>query len=228
MKTLLLTILLMLPMEHPFWEEHQPGDRWNCKCYLRSTDKEPTREPQATTSDLRHDGLEGNPAHTGEIFTDNCAYVKHGGQNRKERDKVEEKCEITAQKAIRKTAKQSPLLQQSFPCEIEGEMRDVRFAEWGISETAYSMTGKKNLYWLKNEVLNNPEKYFKNAKYISEADVDLSHNTNKNRLRLKRNFLKYHYLEIQLANKERVYLNIVEHNNGNFYLYTISRKISTY
>ena len=51
------------------------------------------------------DGLEGNPAHTGEIFTDNCAYVKHSGKNRKERDKVEEKCEITAQKAIRKTAR---------------------------------------------------------------------------------------------------------------------------
>ena len=27
-----------LPIEHPFWEQHQPGDRWNCNCYLRSTD----------------------------------------------------------------------------------------------------------------------------------------------------------------------------------------------
>ncbi len=107
-------------------------------------------------------------------------------------------------------------------------MRDVRFADWGISETAHSMTGRKNLYWLKNEVLNNPEKYFKNAKYVSKADVDLSHNTNRNRLRLKRNFLKYHYLEIQLANEEHVYLNVVEHNDGNFYLYTISRNIPTY
>jgi len=28
---------LVLPIHHPFWKEHRPGDRWNCKCSLRST-----------------------------------------------------------------------------------------------------------------------------------------------------------------------------------------------
>ncbi|MBQ7388098.1 MAG: hypothetical protein IJW01_01800 [Paludibacteraceae bacterium] len=217
-----------LPIDDPFWEQHQPGDRWNCKCHLRNTDKEPTDRPTSDNPcDLRHDGLEGNPAHTGEVFTDNCAYVKNSGQNRKERDKVEEKCEITAQKVIRKTAKQSPLLQQSYPCEIDGEIREVRFADWGISETAYSMTGRKNLYWIKNEVLNNPEKYFKNAKYISEAEVDLSHNRGKV-LRLKKKFKKYYYSEITLANGIEAFLNIILHEDGNYYLYTISKNITSY
>ena len=58
-------------------------------------------------------------------------------------------CEITAQKNIRKTAKQSQLLQQHYPCEIDGNKVDVHFSDWGILETAHSMTGKKDLYWLK-------------------------------------------------------------------------------
>ena len=29
---------LTLPVEHPFWNKHHPGDRWNCKCSLESTD----------------------------------------------------------------------------------------------------------------------------------------------------------------------------------------------
>ncbi|MCB6967339.1 phage head morphogenesis protein, partial [Phocaeicola dorei] len=30
------------PIDDPFWNEHKPGDRWNCKCTLSSTDEAPT------------------------------------------------------------------------------------------------------------------------------------------------------------------------------------------
>ena len=210
----------------PFWQQNQPGNLWNCKCDWEETD-DPCTAANPTTP-IRHNGLEGNPALTGQVFTDNHAYFAQAGGNRKERDRAEMACENAASKAIKSKAKQHPLLQQTYECDIEGQMQPVHFAEWGISETAYVMLGKKDLYWLKNEVLNNPEKYFKTAKYISSAKVDLTHNTNKSRLRLKRNFKKYHYLEIVLTNERHVYLNIVEHNNGSFFLYTISKNISTY
>ena len=29
---------LTLPVDDPFWNEHHPGDRWNCKCSLEATD----------------------------------------------------------------------------------------------------------------------------------------------------------------------------------------------
>ncbi|MBO7202071.1 MAG: hypothetical protein J6V30_00840 [Paludibacteraceae bacterium] len=211
--------------DDPFWAQNQPGNLWNCKCDWEET-ADPVTDGNPETP-VRHNGLEGNPAQTRQIFSDNCAYVKNSGQNRRERDKVEEKCEVAAHKNIKKIAKQHPLLQQSYPCEIDGEIREVRFADWGISETAYSMLGRKNLYWLKNEVLNNPEKYFRNAKYISEAEVDLSHNRGKV-LRLKKKFKKYYYSEITLANGIETFLNIILHEDGNYYLYTISKNITSY
>ena len=35
------------PIDDPFWDEHRPGDRWNCKCSLTSTDEPVTATPQA-------------------------------------------------------------------------------------------------------------------------------------------------------------------------------------
>ena len=35
------------PISDPFWNEHRPGDRWNCKCSLTSTDEPCTAVPTA-------------------------------------------------------------------------------------------------------------------------------------------------------------------------------------
>ena len=64
----------VLPVDDPFWDEHKPGDRWNCKCELRQTDKQSTPAP---VSDGRSDpapGLESNPAKAEEVFSDNHPY----------------------------------------------------------------------------------------------------------------------------------------------------------
>lgn len=36
------------PIDDPFWNEHRPGDRWNCKCDLSSTDDPVTEIPDFT------------------------------------------------------------------------------------------------------------------------------------------------------------------------------------
>ena len=83
------------------------------------------------------------------------------------------------------------------------------------------------MYWLKNEVLNHPETYFRKATYVGDAEVDLSHNTGKT-LRLKKKFKKYYYCQTALADGQTAYLNIVLHDDGNYYLYTISKEIHEY
>lgn len=69
----------VLPMDDPFWSEHRPGDRWNCKCSLRSTDKGPTNKPHPT-ADTNHQaqaGLKTKPA-SGEVFSEDHAYYPKG------------------------------------------------------------------------------------------------------------------------------------------------------
>ncbi|MBQ4405700.1 MAG: hypothetical protein II852_01685 [Bacteroidales bacterium] len=66
----------VLPIDHKFWNDHRPGDRWNCKCRLRNTDKEPTAAPAETlVKNLKPSkGLESNPGKTGEIFSNKHPY----------------------------------------------------------------------------------------------------------------------------------------------------------
>ncbi len=66
---------LTLPVGHPFWDEHRPGDRWNCKCMLKQTD-EPVNDDvvRGFYPVPAQPGLDGNPAKDGKIFTDTHPY----------------------------------------------------------------------------------------------------------------------------------------------------------
>ena len=64
----------------PFWNENQPGNLWRCKCDWEETDEPVTG---GTYNHKSQAGLEGNPAQTGEIFTDRASYFKVS-QNGKE------------------------------------------------------------------------------------------------------------------------------------------------
>lgn len=63
------------PIDDPFWNEHKPGDRWNCKCTLSSTDEAPTAVPDENGQNKAHDGLENNPGKDGKLFSDKHPYV---------------------------------------------------------------------------------------------------------------------------------------------------------
>lgn len=62
------------PIDDKFWNEHRPGDRWNCKCSLSSTDEAVTPVPDEDVHSEPQPGLKGNPGTTGETFSDNHPY----------------------------------------------------------------------------------------------------------------------------------------------------------
>lgn len=65
-----------LPVDHPFWNEHHPGDRWNCKCTLEQND-DPIVLPPSDGSDSSatpHRGLENNSGKDGHIYNDTHPY----------------------------------------------------------------------------------------------------------------------------------------------------------
>lgn len=68
---------LTLPVSDPFWDEHRPGDRYNCKCSLEATDDpiEPyVVDPSLPTPQPPHKGLENNPGKDGRLFSDKHPY----------------------------------------------------------------------------------------------------------------------------------------------------------
>lgn len=62
------------PIEDAFWNEHRPGDRWNCKCSLSSTDEEPTLLPESDPASKPQAGLENNPGKDAKLFSDKHPY----------------------------------------------------------------------------------------------------------------------------------------------------------
>ena len=68
---------LTLPINHPFWDEHRPGDRWNCKCRLKQTD-DPAND--TVIKDFypvpQQPGLDNNPGKDGKLFNDTHPYFK--------------------------------------------------------------------------------------------------------------------------------------------------------
>lgn len=63
-------------VDDPFWNEHRPGDRWNCKCTLSATDEAPTELPDENGQNKAHDGLENNPGKDGKLFSGEHPYQK--------------------------------------------------------------------------------------------------------------------------------------------------------
>ena len=64
-----------LPVGHPFWGKHHPGDRWNCKCSLEQTDDPATPVPaDDEKADKPQRGLENNPGKDGHVYNDTHPY----------------------------------------------------------------------------------------------------------------------------------------------------------
>lgn len=66
---------VILPIRDPFWDNHRPGDRWNCKCGLEPTDEPSLHQTNARAARLAEQGkptgqpgLQANPGKKGEVF----------------------------------------------------------------------------------------------------------------------------------------------------------------
>ena len=65
----------VLPIDHPFWDQHRPGDRWNCKCDLTSTDEPATSVPSGSPAgNDPQPGLKDNPGKSQTVFSDDHPY----------------------------------------------------------------------------------------------------------------------------------------------------------
>lgn len=111
----------VLPIAHDFWNHHRPGDRWNCKCELRSTDEPPTAVPNAPMggSDPQP-GLDNNPGIDAKIFADSHPYIANAYQGAQEAvEKVVRNTETKLiKKELRKAVQGQNITNPDFPHQI--------------------------------------------------------------------------------------------------------------
>lgn len=62
------------PVSDPFWNAHRPGDRWNCKCSLTSTDEPCTAVPYSDKASNPQPGLDSNPGTDKAVFSQSHPY----------------------------------------------------------------------------------------------------------------------------------------------------------
>lgn len=63
------------PVDDPFWEDHKPGDEWGCQCGWAATAEPPTDNSGLAGKRIEPSpGLAGNPARTGQLFSDDHPY----------------------------------------------------------------------------------------------------------------------------------------------------------
>ncbi len=76
----------ILPISHPFWTAHRPGDRWNCKCSLSATDEPPTAVPGEDNAPENRPapGLDNNPGMDGKLFSDTHPYIANAYEGAKQ------------------------------------------------------------------------------------------------------------------------------------------------
>lgn len=228
---------LVLPKTDPFWQENQPGNLWNCKCDWEECDnpidtKELTAEDLAKAREedggIHANGLEGNPAVAGQIFTDKCTYVYNSLEN------TEQLCRKINRNT---TAKQGRELNRnrSITYEINGTDYEFDFNKFRKDgekvdicyHYAKSMFEDTD-YWLKNEILLNPQPYLNKGVTIADAAVD-HHNTGAATIKLKDATDRFFYIKTRLANSNEVILHVGRYkDSGKLYLYAASHELPEY
>lgn len=153
------------PIDDPFWSQHRPGDRWNCKCDLSSTDDPVTEIPDFTTNDNPHPGLDNNPGKDGKLFSDTHPYIANAYPGAKKAVKKlmaqldKSKAMKIRRKEIQREAaslKNESFLNRHFEYPIHISGRGIK--EW--------LNQPHKFYEAKNEMLLSIKEVLKEAKYL--------------------------------------------------------------
>ena len=204
------------PADSPIWDNQ---DIWGCKCSMGGTNLPETEHvyqddagKEQPLPELRADrGLEGNPAKTGEIFTDKASYID------KATDSYSDKNAIGRDRLLEIAETTNKTVEISF----NNQKKEVVINKIGLNETAKKRFGSPG-YWLKNEIAEHIERWLPTAKYIKNEAIDLTHNTGKT-LKLKKKMKEAHKLEIDLTG--RIFeITLFEYKTGRMLFYCVLPK----
>ena len=194
----------ILPVDHPFWEQHRPGDRWNCKCDLRATDKPTTTVPADPAN--AHDpqpGLDSNPGRTAQLFEPSHPYIANAYPGAREAvEKAVRKEEFQEiKKEARKTLQGTTISHPKLKGKIKISRRSID--EW---------TNQPHIHYQeKNLMILSIGKVLQNAKYLGKK-TDVSQ---------KAGTKFVHIFEIEIK-ADKSWIIVKEYQDGSIMLYSVS------
>jgi len=192
------------PVNDPFWNQHRPGDRWNCKCSLEATDAPVTEIPRTgrEIADGAQAGLENNPGVDGKIFSETHPYVTEAYPGAKEA--VERIVNMSEAKIARLSAKHlqgKSLSHPKFPHTIQISGNSIK--EW---------TNQPHMHYAeKNAMLLDILKKFPQTTYLG---VNLQYSK-------KAHVKASHIFEVSLSG-DLSWIIVREYDNGEFVLHSIT------
>ena len=208
-----------LPIDHPFWNSHRPGDRWGCKCSLENTDDEPTAVPDDPNPKQNRpaDGLDNNPGKDGKLFSDSHPYIsKATPQAKKAVEKyMSEKVNLVKPvkvKADKKVAERRKEIRKEASVLIEENAFNEEFGK------EITITGRGIKEWLnqphkhyaeKNELILDIKEVIAKSKYL---DFGKDKHDPK---------AKAHLFEIEIE-REKSWIVVRELADGTINLHSIS------
>lgn len=227
------------PKNDPFWDHNQPGALWNCKCDWIEVKNKPTdttpegEEPKSVSPK----GLDGNPAKTGELFTATPPPPNKPDRRHPYFTKDGDYPESACRKANRNyTAKLGRSINKDshVHTEIDGVEHEFDFntfrkdgAKVDICHHYASSLFGNEAFWLKNEILLNPQRFIDLAHLVTSADVD-AHNSGDVQV-LKDATDKFFYFKLKLADGTDIYLHVGRYKaSQKLYLYFASTELPTY
>lgn len=219
---------LVLPVGHPFWQRHMPGDLWGCKCGLQATRAPRTPEdriPQEMPGSEPQPGIETNPAHTAAIFSPSHPYVAKARKGAvdavqtaldelypdwiggRELPKTMEQLK-TRRKEITEWAKKNS---RNRPFRNPGFDKDIYISKASIKEFLNQPCDHVEY---KNELLVQIGDVLKEAEYIG---------WNKHKNKTVDNLEKSHMFEIRMQG-DKAWIIVREYKDGEIRLHSISTK----
>lgn len=172
----------VLPVNDSFWNRHRPGDRWNCKCWLKNTDAPATKVPDGGDSpkDRPSPGLDNNPGVDGKLFGDSHPYManaypgaekavrKFMAEKVKEGTVIKVEAEATALEKVKIKARTKELRKEAAVLKEESFVnkdfhKEMHITGRGIKEW---LNQPHEHYAQKNELLLDINNVMKKAKYL--------------------------------------------------------------
>ena len=224
-------IPIILPINHPFWLKHRPGDLWNCKCGVTSTNEPETQAHLIPDVDFQAaPGLDNNPAIDGKIFSNTHPIIANADKAAVKAVKKFMAERVKSDVVLRVRLDKKPTNDNQITDEIKQRrkyLKDIsRKSLVGSTVKHPSLKSEINFTGVGiKEFLNQPHKYYADK---NELVTDLKLLIEKSKYIGKTSYHKpnpdivaSHIFEIKI-NGDKSWIIVRENKDGTLNLYSIS------